>query len=264
MRSAMRALTPCAVAAVTIALSAQAPESPRFEVASIKRNHSVSKAIGGGGFGGSTYRVTNITLLTLLQHCYGTRFIWSEIVGGPAWIDVDKFDIVAKSSGGRPTMAMVLALLADRFTLRTHEELRERDIYRLVMDRADRRFGPKLRASTVDVDADGKTPPAQRRCRTRIQPGLFDGTCVTLAWLLDGQLQWAVQRRVVDETGLTGRFDIDVTWDPALEAPSEQRAPGDTPSIFTAVREQLGLRLEPGKARVPVLVIDSVEPPSED
>ena len=71
-------------------------------------------------------------------------------------------------------------------------------------------------------------------------------------------------RRIVDETGLTGDFDIDLTWAPAFELPPDHRTAGDAPSIFTALREQLGLRLEPGKARVPVLVIDSAKPPSED
>src|SRR2546422_352703 len=78
------------------------------------------------------------------------------------------------------------------------------------------------------------------------------------------ELTGAAQRRVLDETGLTGRFDIDLTWDPTFDAPADQRAPSDAPSVFTAVREQLGLRLEPAKARVPVLVIDAIEPPTED
>jgi uncharacterized protein (TIGR03435 family) len=244
------------VVIASMLVAAQTPAPVRFDVASIKRNRSLDRGIGGNQALGDTYRVTNITIKTLLQYCYGTRFIWSEIVGGPAWLEVDKFDIVAKTSGGRPTMAMVLSLLADRFKLRTHEELREHDVYRLVIDRADRQLGPKITPSRADED--------RRRCTTRIQPGLFDGKCVTLGWLLDGQLQWAAQRRIIDETGLTGQFDIDLKWDPALESSPDQRVPTEAPSIFTAVREQLGLRLESDKARVPVLVIDSIEPPTEN
>jgi uncharacterized protein (TIGR03435 family) len=84
-------------------------------------------------------------------------------------------------------------------------------------------------------------------------------------WGLGPTLHWAAERRrVLDETGLTGRFDIDLTWDPTFELPPDQRVSSDAPSIFTAVREQLGLRLEPAKAYRPVLVIDSAEPPTEN
>ena len=195
----MRALIAAAV------LFAQAPDATRFEVASIKRNNSVGSAIGGRGTP-DTYRRTNATLLTIIREAYRDRFLPWEIDGTPAWFDKDKFDIVAKTNGSRWTMEMVQALLAERFKLRAHEEIQERDVYR-----------------------------------------------------------WAVgRRRVVDETGLAGYLDIDLTWDPTFELPPDQRVPSDSPSIFTALREQLGLRLEPTKMRVPVLVIDSVALPAED
>ena len=109
-----------------------------------------------------------------------------------------------------------------------------------------------------------RLPLAQRYCKSSFRPGKFVGTCVTFDLLLAMALHWAAQRRVLDETGLAGRYDIDLTWDAALEGSLDASVPGEAPSIFTAVREQLGLRLEPAKAQIPVLVIDSVAPPAED
>jgi uncharacterized protein (TIGR03435 family) len=245
-----------------VALLAQAPDAARFDVASIKRNRSDSNAFGGAS-SRDTFRRTNATLLLVLLQAYRGRFLRWEAIGGPEWLDRDRFDVIAKTDGSPWTPAMVVQLLQDRFKLRTHEETRERDVYRLVMDRPGQ-LGPKLTKSPTTVEEDLKLPRDQRRCRYRLTTGRFDGKCASISLMLDGTLQSTVQRRVLDETGLAGVFDIDLTWDPTFELPADQRAPSDAPSIFTALREQLGLRLEPGKARVPVLVIDSVEPPTED
>jgi len=125
-------------------------------------------------------------------------------------------------------------------------------------------LGRKLVPSTINREEDAKLPPEQHRCTYGISLSRFNSRCASIDYLLRSSLSSVVQRRVIDQTGLTGTFDIDLTWDPALDASGDQRATSDAPSIFTALREQLGLRLEPGKARMPVLVIDSVEPPTEN
>ena len=245
-------------------LFAQAPEATRFEVASIKRNRSADDGMAGAPTP-DTYRRTNATLRNVIIEAYSQRFLPFEVIGGPEWLDRDKFDVVAKTDGSRRTSEMLVTLLQERFRLRTHEETRERDVYRLVMDRADRKLGPKLTRSTTTREQDLKLPQDQRRCGPlQFRVGRFNGQCASIDLLLAMALQSTAQRRILNGTGLTGAFDIDLTWDPTFELPPDQRAPSDAPSIFTAVREQLGLRLEPAKARVPVLVIDSVEPPTED
>ncbi|HET9831062.1 MAG TPA: TIGR03435 family protein [Vicinamibacterales bacterium] len=249
-------------AAVTIPLLAQAPA--RFEAASIKPNRSGDIGIGGSGGVGGTYRRTNVTMLRVLAEAYGDRFFGFEIIGGPSWIGMDKFDVVARTDGARYTSEMLRKLVVDRFKLRSHEETRVRDVYRLVVARQDRRLGPKLATSTIDPDADAKLPASERRCSSLIQVGRFSSRCATIDYLIRSTLSSVSQRRVVDGTGLTGRYEIDLTWDPAFDAAAEQRQAGDPPSVVTALREQLGLRLEPIKAHLPVLVIDAVEHPSED
>lgn len=117
---------------------AQAPDTARFEVASIKRNRSAANEIGGGARG-STYRRTNATLLTVLVEAHEDRFLRSEVIGGPHWLNRDRFDVVAKTAGTRWTPEMVVALLEARFQLRTHEEVRERDVSGAAGSRVTRR-----------------------------------------------------------------------------------------------------------------------------
>jgi uncharacterized protein (TIGR03435 family) len=171
---------------------------------------------------------------------------------------MERFDIVARTDGSRYVPEMIRALLGDRLALRSHEETRERDVYRLVVARQDRQLGPTLVKSTIDPDADAKLPASERRCSSLIQLGRFRSRCATLDYLIRSTLSSVSERRVVDSTGLVGRYEIDLIWDPALDAAAEPRAAGDPPSLVTALREQLGLRLEPSKARLPVLVIGAV------
>lgn len=159
---------------------------------------------------------------------------------------------------------MLRALLEDRFKMKMHVEQRTVPIYALVVDRADRALGPKLRPA-----ADDCTPPgvagalvASRVCGfTRFGPAGMSAQGITLE-LLAGVLasQPDVQRVVRDRTNLTGRFDMDLEFAPMAAAAGAELGPG----LFTALKEQLGLRLDSQRGPVDVHVIDAVEMPTEN
>jgi uncharacterized protein (TIGR03435 family) len=168
-------------------------------------------------------------------------------------------------------------LLAERFRLVAHNEMRETSVYALVVARSDGRLGPQLRKAAVDCFAiataarqRGEAPafPPQTgnrpACGTRTSPGILMGTGVTMADLARN-LERPAERPVVDKTGLAGFWDLDVTY--LFEGqlpPGFAPPPADAPSLFTALQEQLGLKLEAQKAPIEVLVVDSVERPTED
>jgi bla regulator protein blaR1 len=293
--------------------------NPTFDVASIKPNttgdgRSLIEFPPGGRF-----TATGITLRMLIAMAYGTPqpLSNSRIIGGPGWLGSDRFDIVAKTDspvtpGPNGSLPLMLrALLADRLKLAAHNESREMPIYALVKARRDGKLGPQLQPSAVDCAAiaaargRGGAPPAPADpggpastgrgpgaggrgpgfdaagrpiCGTMVGPANITGggqDMSQLATILSGR----VDRPVVDRTGLTGRFDITLTWTPdqlrdfkpSADLPSGtlplvNGVPFDPngPSIFTAVQEQLGLKLESTKGPVDVVVIDRAEQPAED
>jgi uncharacterized protein (TIGR03435 family) len=184
-----------------------------------------------------------------------------------------------------PIQIMLRNLMADRFKLRVHRETREMPIYALVLARSDGTLGPQLRPAAVDCAAlagqrgrggppaplqAGERPP----CGMRIGPGNMMGGGLALSQLANSLSPFA-QRVVVDRTGLTGNFDLDLTWTPdqipqappgGLPAGVPPPPPIDPngPSLFTALQEQLGLKLDSVRGPVEVLVIDSVEQPTAD
>jgi len=260
-----------------VRLHGQPPDQKKlaFEVASIKPNTSGETGIGAPGDGAvnGRYRVTNTTVRDLMRQAF-QRWRDDEIIGGPSWLDTERWDIVAKAD--LPTssiMPRVRTLLSDRFKLVTHHETRERPIFALVVARNDGRLGPNLRAS----DCVTGLKPDGTRCGLRIGVGTFVGSSVAMRTLVDGLLTSAVQRTVVDRTGLSGNYDVDLHWTPEN---IPERAAGTShdqpvtvngasvdpngPSLFTALQEQLGLKLESTKGPIDVLVIDHVERPRPD
>jgi len=187
---------------------------------------------------GREFTTINTTLSSLLTFAYGLHP--KQIVGAPAWVDTDKFDITAQPDApGRPNdkqwKAMLQKLLTDRFQLTFHHDKKELAVYVLEVAKS----GSKLTKSQGDPNG---------------LPGMFFRGLGNLpaanATMQDfaGLLQSAVlDKPVVDQTGLSGRFDFTLNW---------------TPGLFTAVQEQLGLKLEATKAPVDVIVIDKVEKPS--
>jgi len=251
---------------VSAAPVAQTPDAtPRlaFEVATIKRSTSLDP---GGTLRmqpGGLFRSVNISVRSMMLGAYRSAGGWlfpSQIVGGPAWLSTDRYDITARVGNELATLPqaelfgklplLLQSLLEDRFRLTVHHETRSLPVYVLTLANKDGRLGPQLRASSPDCAAD------PNKCAIHFLTGHLSGGGIdleNLTRILSGPLE----RLVVDHTGLTGRFEFDLEWSPDQSA-------SDKPSIFSAVQEQLGLRLESVREPVDVVVIDHVERPTED
>lgn len=246
-----------------------------FEAASVKPNKSGAPVGPGYNMMGSNLTATNVPLLTLIRQAYQVQGF--QVTGGPGWLTAERFDIVAKagaaaSSRGALT-AMMQALLADRFKLVVHHETRDLPVYALVKARNDGRPGPQFHQPAVDCYAvlrsNGRNPPpAGFFCGgMRPGPGQLSGRMASMKQLAEF-LSPQVGRIVIDKTGIADPFDMDLTWAPGLVAPdaslSAAVSPSDGASIYTALQEQLGLRLDSATGPVDVLVVDHVDRPTED
>jgi uncharacterized protein (TIGR03435 family) len=252
-------------------------QRPAFEVATIKQNRTGAENANVRAQPGGRVSVTNNTLYNLVRNAY--RLQGFQIVGGPDWIHTDRWDIVAKADGDPPQpmlIDMLKTLLADRFKVVLHNETREMPIFALVLARGDGRPGPQLHASTVDCQALAteararggafpRAPGGGPLCGTNVGPGRMLASAVTLADFVRNIAPIA-GRSVVDKTGLSGLWDLQLTWtaDIPQGAAENTRAANDGTSLFTAVQEQLGLKLEAQRGPVDMLVIDSAERPVED
>jgi uncharacterized protein (TIGR03435 family) len=245
--------------------STQTAQLP-FEVASIRANHSGEER-SAVYFQAGRFVAENASLKAIIAYAYHVKDF--QISGGPSWIDSEKFNITAKEENAvaadRQRLSwkqyteqlelMVQSSLADRFQLRVIHKPRKSTILALVTAKG----GPKLERSSRDgYEADFRGRRGQL---------LTKG--VSLAQLADF-LSWMPEvgvRKVVDQTGFDGNFDLTLRWSfersPATGGPPEIVQP-DAPSIFNAIQEQLGLKLEPTKGLVDYLIIDHVERPSEN
>ena len=212
----------------------------------------------------SHFRTGNLCIRDLIQYAYNLPK--SQIQGGPAWLDSAMFDIDAKSSAeideqlkalssedaAQQKRLMVQTLLKERLAFSVHEEKRSLPVYELVLAKGGAKFRPSdIQGTTID----------RRRYSLHVQ-----GSDDTLA-LLSRELAQIVGRVVINRTGLTGRYDLILHWTPDdAPAPSANGSPDPNapPDLFTAIQEQLGLKLETGKAPVAVLVVDHIEKPSEN
>jgi uncharacterized protein (TIGR03435 family) len=268
-----------ALVAAAASILAQSPSpAPRgFEAASIKVNNSDQLRTDARLFPSGRIELTNRTLKVLIQTAYLLQGF--QIAGGPDWLNRTRFDIAA-TAGGAATQAelqlMLRGLLIDRFKLATHTEPREMPIYALIRLRADGKLGAQLRTSDLDCVATRLAPPSAqaRSCGFDVAGGSVIARGFPLSRLVDS-LSTMLRRTVVDRTGLSGTFDFDLTWTPdqmpqqALQPSAPGRSdlpPVDPsgPSIFTAIQEQLGLKLESTRGAVDVLVVDRAELPTED
>jgi len=264
--------------------AAQTDQKPlAFEVASVKPNTS---GVNGGRLGGpaSTFAAVNWTVRGLIEWAY--QFQSFQIDGGPSWINSDHFDIATTAAdsgssqprpGGRPstTQLRMRTLLAERFKLAVHRQPKDMPIYALVMARSDRTLGPELRPSTEDCAAivaaarRGARPSSaagKPTCDASISPGTVTAGTQPIP-LLASILSGIVQRMVVDRTNLKGNYDLTIVFAPDQSPQGSADPPvtdSNAPSIFTAIEEQLGLKLEPTRGPVDVLVIDHVEQPTPD
>src|SRR5687768_10180243 len=226
------------------------PALPVFEVASVRPNQSGSQNSSSGRVAGNRYTATNVTLVSLLRVAYGLQEF--QIDGQPRWTDLDRFDIVATiPDGGRADEwpLMVQTLLRDRFKLTFHREQRRAPVFAL----------------TVAKNGHKLTPADPSKCRNPTgtcgfngSPTQIDGTSVSMAQLA-ARLSRSIGVMVVDKTGLDSLFDITLQW--TVEDQFRGRGASASPTIFTAIQEQLGLRLDSTTGAVDVLVVDNVEKP---
>ncbi|MGA8026264.1 MAG: M56 and DUF3738 domain-containing protein [Bryobacteraceae bacterium] len=267
--------------------------APSFEVASVKPNHGAERFMGIRRTPGGRFTATNITPKFLIEFAYNVKD--PQISGGPSWITSERYDVEAKmdetSADEMQKMSqdlqderlrlMMQSLLTDRFKLTLRRETKELPIYTLVVAKN----GPKLHESEITQgDSADASPPSKgqlpRGPMARMGRGELTMNDASMAMLADS-LSRQAGRNVLDETGLKGKYDITLHW-----TPDESQAqgfggpggPGDGgpppgaapppdasgPTLFTALQEQLGLKLEPHKGPVEILVIDHIERSSEN
>jgi uncharacterized protein (TIGR03435 family) len=273
---------------------AQAPK-PSFEVVSIKPAPAVLTRIMIAPVAGGRFSVEGLNLKNLVARAYSVAE--TRVVGGPNWVESARYNIEAKAEGATipagQLQLMLQSMLEDRFQLKAHRETRELPVYELHVARG----GVKMKMSEDQTPLAPPAPPSPaeiaamqaamrgggaRGAAPAGPPprGMFNrgngqmtGTAVPVTTIVNTLAQ-TLGRPVIDKTGLTGLFDISVQWTPGAEQapgpfgppPGGAPPPLDPtgPSIFTALQEQLGLRLESTKGPIDVVVIDSAEKPSEN
>lgn len=304
-----------ALSAIIVVLNAQ-------DTAPVPYVASVKKSVGGIGaqmrIAPGMISANGVPVRLLMRQAYGQLQDF-QLVGGPAWINSDRFDIEAKLEGGGPMtpqsiQSVLRQILEERFALKVHRETRELPIYALVLARSDGRLGPNLTLTSPECSTmmnqrgngpaagpDGRggvavsrggPPPDGRGAPGRAggpPPLDFDappvcgrrgggfgrlragGTSMDdFATMISG----TAQRVVVNKTGLTGYYDISLTYTPTNEqlplgppppgAPPPPPIDPDGPTFFTAIQEQLGLKLDNQRGPVDVVVIDSIQQPTEN
>jgi uncharacterized protein (TIGR03435 family) len=269
VRKPLLLLTAALVGPAVLAQQATAPTPPAtakvvtFEVATIKPSAHPDGAWRlqptPDGYTGM-----DISLLKLVGEAYEIYDV-KLITGGPSWIDRDKFDLEAKFNAAEIPDAknltfhqradMLRPLLADRFHLKVHRETKEFPVYNLVIAKG----GLKPQETKPEDVYQGDSGPSCLFRRSRIGYIQVQG-CMPKD--LEDNLRFASGRTVIDKTGITIRYDFELRWTPDNTPADSPEASG--PSIFTALQEQLGLKLEPATAPLNILIIDSAERPSEN
>jgi|SoiMethySBSTD1v2_1073268.scaffolds.fasta_scaffold32303_3 uncharacterized protein (TIGR03435 family) len=273
----MRAVLPLGTLLLSVFISAGSAQSPAgsapqtpapltaFDVVSIKPTiDGIIRGDGAARIGwdpGGRYRIVDGSVGVLLRGAYPGIV---EIVGLTGWATTEHYDVDAKASR-EPTATeraeLIRQLLADRFKLMARLEQQERPTYALKVARADGALGRNLRRAPIDCDRFQKLSPDERaavppspneapRCATMVSSSRIVSGGMTMSRLA-GNLRGDAGRVVLDQTGLAGDYEL------TLEH-------GGDVSIFTALREQLGLTLEPGRAPLPVLVVERIERPTPD
>ncbi|MGH9241106.1 MAG: TIGR03435 family protein [Vicinamibacterales bacterium] len=256
-------------------IPAGAPQNgPRFDVVSIKRSQTKDTDTSWGVQPGGRWRMHNLAVSVLIREAFPAQV--NDLIGAPDWVTSDRYDIEARAEGN-PTREqmrpMLQTLVAERFQFAAHYETVERPVFALVVARTDGRTRPGLVRSSIDCAAvaaarrENREPdvpaPANgaRPCAWNASYGP-DGVTVRFGGLPLSRLAESVGtpdgRVIIDRTGLTGGYEFTLTF-------TQQPAPGDdNASLFTALEEQLGLKLVPDRAPLRVLVVDRIERPREN
>ena len=287
-----------ALSSSVVTATAQSPQPPKFDVTSVKRNTAGGpmRMLNAPGY----YNATNIPVMQLIRMAYQLQDF--QIVGAPSWANSDRFDIEAKfdvatispPAPGQPSpmFQMMRGLLRDRFGLMAHTETRELPMLALKVARADGRLGPQMKPAAADcspqagprgggpIAGRGGPPPGapfspgQRpQCGDLMGFGQLLAGGIPMSRLTNQILAPLTGRLVVDRTGLTGAYDIDLKWTPTPnQLPPGPPPPGvelpaidpNGPSLEAALQEQLGLKLDAERGPVDVLVIEKIVPPTEN
>jgi uncharacterized protein (TIGR03435 family) len=273
-------------APVSAQVTTPVPNGPTFDVVSIKRVHELRQTGGMRILPDGTVMMMNGPIGSLVNAASPVPITPRDILGGPDWLWRDNYDVTVKPPEGltRAQLTEMMpmmwrAMFADRMKLVAHIEHREKDAYALVLARSDGRLGPELKPSTLDCtpgpDATPPPPPAgppslqdrQNRCGLSMSPGLFVSGGVTLDQFAR-RISGIAGGEVDNRTGLMGLYSIKLNFSAQRgggAAPDPNAAVDDAPDIFTALQEQLGLKLQRGeKKSTPVFVIDQIERPSEN
>jgi len=276
----MNFLTAFSVAIVVTTLAqAQTPlSSPAFDVVSIKPNTTLPIIMETPPPTGGRLNFTRATLKAMLGIAYQVKQL--EIEGGPQWISTDRYDVAATTTrvplSAELYRVMLQNLLQDRFKLAVHRETREKTIFGLVADKRGPRLPPAKEGSCAAITPGQATSapsgPMRAPCGGfNVTQTHMEGAGVTTGQVAEA-LSNIVGRPVLDKSGATGKFDVSLDFTrestvfrvPAAAPDSTVSADGVAPSIFTALQEKLGLRLESQKGQTEVLVIDHAEKPSEN
>jgi len=255
------------LALMTVSASGQSAAPQSYDAVAIKPNKS-----GSGGSRISTndgrFQATNVSLLNLLVNAYGIRV--GLISGLPGWAESARYDINAKVIDYDPKasftkeqrQAMMAAVLEDRFHVKVHIEVKELPVYDLVVTKD----GPKFTESPPALPQNADEP---KKPSNRGNMGISgrDGSMELTAWAnpmtnFVGSLSNVVDRTVIDKTGLKGEYDFHMKW--TSDTAPQPAADDAAPLLFTAIQEQLGLKLVPSKGPVNTLVVDHVEQPTEN
>jgi uncharacterized protein (TIGR03435 family) len=253
-------------------LSASLAESrePSFDIVSIKRNVSGDQDIAINRSSGSTFNSTNLPMAGVLMRAYGVK----NIAGGPEWLGAERYDVAAKATG-KPTLdeinAMLRRMFTDRLKLTAHIQAREISVYALEVARANH---PGLKPLTLDCDAVRNEREAAQKSNQSpatasngaplcgfTWAGAFNSGGMTMPEFVS-RLDFVAGRVVIDRTGMTGRYEFTVRFAPPGQGATARS--DDAPDFFTAIQEQLGLRLRATRASVDTLVIDHIDRPEEN
>lgn len=257
-------------------LNAQSPpKRPQFEVASIKPNNSGDRNSSMGSQGPGRFDAKNIPVRTFVAEAYDVRGF--QIYGAPDWLASETYDIAAKSEepvaklsneeSWSDTKEKLKTLLEDRCALKLHRETRELPVYNLTIAKSGVKVNP---SDCIVFDINNRPPaPAPGEPRPKFCNNLRGGregaysTIAATGYKMSNLVRWLsgeTGRTVVDKTGYSEKFDAAMKWTPDGSPPQADAGP----SIFTALQEQLGLKLESAKGPVEILVIDHVERPSSN
>ena len=265
----------CASLAVALPSSAQTPPPLSFEVATVKPLDPQNPHPPSVNISGDRFSATGMSLRELIKIAYDLNYgADQQVSGGPAWAGSVRFDIEAtedpklgeklqqlsSDERGKQLREMLRGLLADRFKLEIHHESSELSVYELVTIRS----GSKLMPSGSHTSPDQVSSTKPRSWIRFAGKGMLEGNDADAATLVTAlSMQPEIGGRlVVDKTGLTGKYDFTLKWTPDMGQGTDPPAADAGPTLFTALQDELGLKLQQTKAPVDVIVIDHVEMPS--